>query len=83
MTTQYRYEFGRRWNARLPRNAIKYLVERYHCATDDDTIVGDLLDRLKQSKIPQSMWDACRRYALIVHHRQKDMYYRVLRGDMR
>lgn len=83
MSTRYKYEFRKRWDVRLPRHDIKYLVERHHCATDDDTIAADVLDRLKHSEIPQSMWKACRRYALLVHARQKKLYYAVLRGDMR
>lgn len=83
MTARYKYEFGKRWNVRLPRDDIAYLVHRMHCSTDDDTVAGDILDRCRQANIPVSMHDACKQYALLVHRRQKDLYYAVLRGEMR
>lgn len=80
---KYKHEFGKRWNERLPRDSIKYIVNRIPCWTDDETVVEMVLTRCQASKIPENMLGACKRYALLVHARQKDLYYAVLRGDMR
>jgi hypothetical protein len=48
----YRYEYGKRWNERLPRNDIKFLVNRMHCGTDDDTVANEILIRCEEKRHP-------------------------------
>jgi hypothetical protein len=81
--TEYRYEYGKRWNAQLPRRDIAFLVHRMHCGTDDDKVVSDILERCEKSGIPQRMWPACKRYALLVHREQQQLYFDVLKGNIK
>lgn len=78
--TQYRYEYGQRWNAKLPRDGIKFLVHRWHCDTPDVKVQEDIRRRCIKSSIPVNMHKTCMKYALCVHNEQRNLYRYVLRG---
>ncbi len=78
--TDYRYEYGKRWNAKLPRNSIKFLVHRIHCDTPDVKVQEDIRLRCVTSNISTNMHKACMKYALCVHNEQRNLYHDILRG---
>jgi hypothetical protein len=70
MTTEYRYEYGQRWNSLLPRRYIALVVHGMHCNTSDAEVTATILARATKFGIPERMLPACARYALCVHHGQ-------------
>jgi hypothetical protein len=80
--TDYAYEYGKRWNALLPRRDITTVVRRFHCATPVAEVVAEVERIARASKIPERMISACKRYAELAHGEQAAMYRRVMRGRL-
>jgi hypothetical protein len=76
--TSYCYEYGKRWNSLLPRNDIRFLVSRMHCATPLEEVSKIIRQRAIQSNIPTRMLKACEQYATCVHIEQQKVYYSVV-----
>jgi hypothetical protein len=61
--TEYRGEFGQRWDSRLPRNVIKNYMGRQHGRPFEE-IEAEILAACKRNKdMPERMYLACVRYA--------------------
>jgi hypothetical protein len=80
--TQYRYEYGKRWNAELPRNSISSLIARTHVGKSDEEIADMIKARCKQSDIPARLIAQCVRYALLCQAENRDLYRRVMSGRL-
>lgn len=84
--SKFAYEYGRRWAVRLPRNDLRTFVSRIHCGETEEYVaemVRQLLARQECMRgknarlIPQ-----CLRFALCVFRENRDLYRRVLRGNI-
>ena len=73
---EYSYEYGQRWNAKLPRRDITYVVYKQHCGTSDKQVSDVIREKCEEAGIPPRMIPACIRYALIVHAKQRDLWLR-------
>jgi hypothetical protein len=69
-------EYGRTWDARVPRGDISWLMGRVHVATPDSEIEADLRRRCAGagSTIPADLVDECVQYALAVHKANRDLF---------
>jgi hypothetical protein len=77
MATQYRYEFGKRWDARVPRADIHWLMGRVHVATADDEIAADIRRRCAdQPGYTAAIVRQSVAYALECHKRNRDLVKR-------
>lgn len=74
------YEYGHRWNLKLPRNDIRFLVRRMHCSTPEAEVQETIRLRCIDSNIPINMHKACMRYASCVHNDQAFLFHSVCRG---
>lgn len=80
--SQFVHEFGKRWDERVPRNAIRHHMGRVHVGTPDETIVAEITAACERSKdtftpalVRQSV-----RFALECHKRNRDLFRRVTSG---
>jgi hypothetical protein len=83
MTKKYAYEYGKRWDARTPRDSIRYLLDRIHVETPFAEVEADLNRRMDGAKInePRLVREAIA-YARIVHERNRDLYRKVMSGQV-
>lgn len=79
--TEYRYEFGKRWDARTPRYDLKWLMGRVHVGTPDSEVETDIRQRCEKSGFPAKITAESVKYALICHHENKGLYRHVMRGS--
>jgi len=83
---EYRYEFGKRWDARVPRAAISWLMGRVHVGTPDSEIEANIRRRIAKSDSAGLYTPALVRqsiaYALACHRRNGDLYKRVMSGRL-
>lgn len=63
------------------QHTIRWLVNRYHVSTPDETIKADMLKRLKGDVDARTRKEVVE-FALRRHHRNQEMYVRVMRGDL-
>ena len=77
---QYRYEYGKRWNARVPRHSISQLMARVHVGTSDDDISADIRKRCNAPGYTERLIKQSIAYALECHKRNRDLYRRVMSG---
>lgn len=83
MAAQYAYEYGKRWDRRVPRGNLQWLINRLHVSTTDAAIRADIVRRCKENPdFTVPLINASVRYALIVHHRNQDLYHRVTTGRL-
>jgi len=78
--TDYRYEYGKRWDARVPRGDINWLMGRVHVGVTDEEITADITKRCSAPGYTPALIRQSIRYALICHKRNRDLYNRVMRG---
>ncbi len=78
--TQYRYEYGKRWDARVPRGDINWLMGRVHVGTDETEIAADIRKRCTAPGYTPAIVRQSIAYALECHKRNRDLYSRVMRG---
>lgn len=79
--TQYRYEYGQRWDARIPRNAVAFLINRLHVSATTAEVEKLIRDRCAKSEgfTPRLTAQAVA-YALAVHDANCRLYQYVMRG---
>jgi hypothetical protein len=78
--TQYRYEFGKRWDARVPRVDIHWLIGRVHVGTSDDEVAADVRKRCTAPGYTPAIVRQSVAYALECHRRNRALYSRVMGG---
>jgi len=78
--TQYAYEYGRRWDARIPRADIRWLVGHRHAASAADEIAADVRKRCNNPFFTPRLIEQSVAYALECHRRNRELYRRVMRG---
>ena len=77
---QYVYEYGKRWDARIPRGQISFLINKLHVSTPDIKIENDIRERIAHTEIPDwtpSLTKQSIRYAIAVHRANQNLYRRV------
>lgn len=77
--TQYRYEFGKRWDARVPRADISWLAGYWHVGRSDDEIAADIRKRCNAPGYTESLIRQSIAYALECHRRNRELYNHVMR----
>ena len=77
MATKYVGEFGKRWDERVPRSAISWLVNRLHVGTSDETIAADIRSRCTAPGYTESIIKQSIAYALECHRHNQAIYRRV------
>jgi hypothetical protein len=80
-------EFGQQWDERVPRDAIKRLLGRTHVSTPDHDIETDIVMRIEKGKDAAKYTESLRRqtvrYALEVHHRNRQLFTQVMQGNLK
>jgi hypothetical protein len=76
--TKYAYEYGKRWDARVPRVDLCWLMGRVHVGTPDETVAEDIRQRTKG--FPPTVVRQSIAYALECHRRNQCLYTHVMRG---
>lgn len=80
---RYAYEYGRRWDKRVPRYDVNWLMGRVHVSLSDTQVEADIRRRCRNvDGMTEALIKATVRYALIVHHRNQDLYHRVMTGRL-
>lgn len=75
--TEYRGEYGQRWDRRLPRDSIKRYVDRQHVSTPFPEIAAAIrMSCARNPEMPQHMYDACERYARCVYDANRELVRR-------
>lgn len=82
MPSKYAYEFGRRWNAKTPRNDIKYLVDAMHVGQSDSEVTAAIESRIPadNTAFTPSIRRQCVEYALLRHAANRRLYRSVMCG---
>jgi hypothetical protein len=77
---KYAYEYGKRWDARVPRCHVSFLLGRTHVGTPFEEIEADLRRRMEgDSKFTPTLVRQTIEYARIVHQRNFDLYRKVMK----
>lgn len=76
----YRYEFGKRWDARVPRGDIHWLIGRLHVSATEEEIAADITRRCSAPGYTPSIIRQSVAYALECHKRNRALYSRVMGG---
>lgn len=76
MATTYCYEYGKRWDARVPRGDISWLMGRVHVGTTCAEIEADIRKRCTAPGYTESLIKQSVAYALECHRRNRDLYAR-------
>jgi hypothetical protein len=71
---QYRYEYGKRWDARVPRADISWLMGRVHVGTTAAEIEADIRKRCNAPGYTASLIKQSVAYALECHRRNGDLF---------
>lgn len=71
---QYRYEYGKRWDARVPRADIHWLMGRVHVATSADEIAADITRRCNAPGYTPAIIRQSVAYALECHRRNRALF---------
>jgi hypothetical protein len=83
---QFVHEFGKRWDERVPRNAIRHHMGRIHVGVSDEAIAAEITAAVKRSKDADAFTPALVRqsirFALICHTRNRDLFRRVQAGRL-
>jgi len=81
---RFAYEFGRRWDVRVPRYAAAHIVNAQHVDTPDAEIEKLIRARIAASPnatlYTPALVRQTVRYALLVHARGRALYQYVMRG---
>jgi hypothetical protein len=64
---------------KIPKQAIEFIVNRFHVGTPDEAIATDIRRRVR-SGVTQACETAMVSYALKVHHKNQAMYNHVMGG---
>jgi len=83
---KYVGEFGKKWDERVPRSAISWLMGRVHVGTSDAEIEADIRKRIAegpQAKLyTESLIKQSVAYALECHKRNRGLYRDVVNGGL-
>ena len=82
MKTQYVGEFGMKWDARVPRSAISWLVNRLHVSVTDAEIEQDIRGRCTAPGYTESLLNQSVKYAIECHNRNRGLYRDVVNGTI-
>ena len=74
------YEFGRNWSLNIPREAIKFLVNRLHAGMTLDEVEKHLKEKFKYSTLLPKYHESAVKYGLAVHQHNQALYQHVLTG---
>lgn len=81
--SKYAYEYGKRWDRRVPRGNLRWLINKLHVSTSDEAIEADIRRRCQENPdFTAALILASVRYALAVHHSNQDLYHRVTSGRL-
>lgn len=80
MATKYVSEFGKRWDERMPRSAISWLINRLHVSISDEEIERDIRNRCTAPGYTEPLIKQSVSYALECHKRNRDLYHDVVCG---
>jgi hypothetical protein len=75
-------EFGKRWDRRIPRGDIKWLVSRYHVTASSAEIETDIRRRCTQPDFSERLIRQSIAYALACHERNRALFMRVVTGQL-
>ena len=74
-------EFGRRWDARVPRSDIHFLVNKFHVGMADEAIEAEILRRIgDDARFTPSLRRQCVAFAIACHNANRDLFVKVTRG---
>lgn len=76
--TEYRYEYGKRWDSRVPRTAIYWLMGQVRVSTPEDEVAADIRRRCTAPGYTPALIRQSVAYALICHQRNRDLYAHVI-----
>ena len=80
----YKYEFRKRWNDKLPRDAIKSVVSRMHVSMTAQEVADDIRSRAtKAGTMPANLIEQACEYAALCHKANVDLYVSAMRGSYR
>lgn len=77
MRTKYVSEFGQRFDSRVPRRDIAFLVGRFHVSKPDSEIETWIRSRAPKD-CPETLVRHCVRYAITCHHENFKTYCWVM-----
>lgn len=63
--------------------AIEWLVGKLHVGTPDDEVAADIRRRAEKAGWPAEARDRAVKIAPAAHHKNRDLYYDVVRGRIR
>jgi hypothetical protein len=81
--TEYVSEFGKRWDRRVPRADIHWLMGRVFVGTADEEVAAETRHRCTAPGFTEVLIKASIRYALICHKRNQELYHYVTTGASR
>ena len=79
-------QYGRKWNAKTPRNDINRIVGRLHVGTSHEEVTAAIRERVANARLANpALWsDAiareCEEFAALVHDANRELYRRVTQG---
>lgn len=73
---KYKSEFGKRWDVRVPRSAISWLVNRLHVSVGKAEIAADIRKRCSAPGYTESLIKQAIAYALECHQRNREIWRR-------
>ena len=81
-------EYGRKWNAKIPRNAIKAFVRTKHIETAISVLLNEVENAIDQqlaagnSAYTTSIRHQCLHYAIQCHAENYRLFNRVMKGSV-
>lgn len=77
--TEYRYEFGKRWDARVPRSDLHWYMGHIYVGTSTANIEADIRKRCaKNPAFTPNLIKQSIAYALECHMRNQHLYRKVM-----
>lgn len=74
-------EYGRQWDARIPRYSIARIVGAYHVATPETEIETEIASRIRDvAAFPAELIRPTLDYAIAAHRHNGALYARVMGG---
>lgn len=74
------YEYGKRWDERVPRGDINWLMGRVHVSATEAEIEADIRKRCNAPGFTPGLVNQSVAYALECHKRNRALYARVMGG---
>ena len=74
-------EYGRQWDARIPRHSVARIVARFHVATPETEIENEIASRIRDvAAFPAELIRPTLDYAVAAHRHNAALYARVMGG---